>query len=820
MKTMWQSHGMMITYIVILLVSLSLHLGATSAQSPTDTSMCTYQETRQTVPRNPNTNKPYTPEERNQEPFAGASISKEDIKQCLQAKQPIQNHHIVFEEYRDAWKELAEETGDYAIPLLILGGVLHAKTPYIRRDETGLRAFHDPTITDASQLTEEERKTFGITEKQRPIALIRSMIKWNGVFVDSAVTTSLEGSPHVLFSERADFEGAQFSRAADFQDAVFSKEASFKFVQFLTGADFERAQLSERADFEGAQFSWQADFQDAVFSKEASFKFVQFLTGAMFDKAQFSERADFDEAQFSERASFREARFTTEAHFFKTQFSMVADFRGGQFNHKTSFTSAQFSGEASFREVQFGKEADFRYAQFRENASFTDTQFGKEAFFWTQFSKAADFNGATFKGNVDFRAVRVEETLTFDNTTWEGRVDLRDMSAKELHWDSKAAPSEVKGICDLREASFGKATFTEIRFQDVLDFSRTTFGQYKIKNEGGKDEVKEHPSPQVLFENNTFEKESDFRHVTFSGLALLTNNRFRSRLDLTHASFTTPNSFLCLSFNDIGRFVLEPEHIDKSQHLGNPPSVSPYDLLIDKPLRSLFTEPLQISRVRQVVELEDRPQCGFADTTSNTKNALANRQAERLDAIYKTIGQAFREANNQGGVNEAWYLQKVVEQNQQRPIWCWFSRVFLDIPSRYTVDVWRTVWVSIMIMLGFWFLYVLELQDLLWSEDADHRTIQVPEYSTRQRAFRLRLFEPIHRTSIQCTRQIIPWRDAAALSFRAFTKIGLSTAYPNTWRLKVLTSIEWILGVYMLIHFIVAVKNNLPFILPFLGVVN
>jgi hypothetical protein len=34
------------------------------------------------------------------------------------------------------------------------------------------------------------------------------------------------------------------------------------------------------------------------------------------------------------------------------------------------------------------------------------------------------------------------------------------------------------------------------------------------------------------------------------------------------------------------------------------------------------------------------------------------------------------------------------------------------------------------------------------------------------------------------------------------------------------TSIEWALGVYMLIHFILAVKNNLPFILPFLGVVD
>ena len=38
--------------------------------------------------------------------------------------------------------------------------------------------------------------------------------------------------------------------------------------------------------------------------------------------------------------------------------------------------------------------------------------------------------------------------------------------------------------------------------------------------------------------------------------------------------------------------------------------------------------------------------------------------------------------------------------------------------------------------------------------------------------------------------------------------------------LKFLIYLEWFLGVYMLIHFLLAVKNNLPFILPFLGVVN
>ena len=58
MTTMWQSHGKMITCLVLPLVSLSLYPSTTSAQSTTDTSMCAYKETRQNVPLNPKTSQP------------------------------------------------------------------------------------------------------------------------------------------------------------------------------------------------------------------------------------------------------------------------------------------------------------------------------------------------------------------------------------------------------------------------------------------------------------------------------------------------------------------------------------------------------------------------------------------------------------------------------------------------------------------------------------------------------------------------------------------------------------------------------------------
>src|SRR5215470_16870838 len=103
MKIMGQSYGRIITCQVLLLADLVLFSNTIFAQSLAKASICDYQETRQNVPINPNTNQSYTYKERNQEPFVKASISKEQIKECLRTKKSIQYHHILFEDYQDVW---------------------------------------------------------------------------------------------------------------------------------------------------------------------------------------------------------------------------------------------------------------------------------------------------------------------------------------------------------------------------------------------------------------------------------------------------------------------------------------------------------------------------------------------------------------------------------------------------------------------------------------------------------------------------------------------------------------------------------------------
>jgi Pentapeptide repeats (9 copies) len=436
MKTMLKSHAQMITWVVLSLILLCLHVCIIFAQSSADTSKCEMEN----VPLNPKTNKPCTGDALKQEPFI-KSISKEDIKQCLQARKSIKNHHIVFKEYRDAWKEVAEELGTHDIPLCIEGGVLHAETRYECDEKTQVCggsidfwAFRDPTTTkDVSQLTQEEWKTFGITQKDTFIVFIHPQIRWGNVFIDTVVSTRRE-----------------------------EKEGT---TQKIT-----RLIFSNEANFHKTTFRDEADFRNTAFSDKADFSYTNFSSYTYFIGSTFVNYADFSATTFSHNAYFHETIFRDKAYFIESIFLNQVKFNKAIFNDKADFSYSIFSKQANFMRTTFSNLADFSDATFSNLADFSDAI----------FSNLADFNRTVFKDNADFRDIRADETLRFDNTTWEGRVDLRGASAEELHWFSKEHSSEVKDICDLREATIGRATFTEIRFQDVVDFSRTRFGPYKI----------------------------------------------------------------------------------------------------------------------------------------------------------------------------------------------------------------------------------------------------------------------------------------------------------------------------------------------------
>ena len=247
--------------------------------------------------------------------------------------------------------------------------------------------------------------------------------------------------------------------------------------------------------------------------------------------------------------------------------------------------------------------------------------------------------------------------------------------------------------------------------------------------------------------------------------------------------------------------------------------------------------PLRKSRIRPIATdehtpasestTEGIPQCATPQEIPTTTQQ-GNRQAESLPALIRpsknhSAKPTIRRESTRPGISApspTGIRGQYGAGDQVVAIWTTLSWLWRG----YSLALYRgcvaTVWVSMGIMLVFYVLYLLVFWRSARSTNPDHWMVHISGYPERQRAFRLRLFEPIHSTAVVQKRMLIPWRDAAMLSIRAYLKLGLGTRYPNTQPLKTLIYFEWALGIFMLIHFILAMKNNLPFILPFLGVVN
>ena len=879
---------LIIANLVLLLCNAANPLSAEAPKAPL---ACTYQETRdEQTPINPKTDKPYTLDERNQEPFDGGSIEKKEIKTCLEARTFIKNHHIAYEDYRDAWLELAQETGEYTTPLLVEGGVIHAKTAYddvgawTTQDDKGgiqFKDFRDQTAEYASDLTEAERQKFKIVA-DGSIVIIRSRIEWVSVRIDSVVIGSGGNSfgptpSPFIFSNATNFYNTSFQgQNTDFVNASFQGKNTIFFNTSFQGENTNFANSSfqgentyfvntsfhaKNTNFFNSSFQGRStDFANAFFQgKNANFNDTSFNgENTNFSNASFqSENIDFNNASFQgKNTNFYNVSFQGAS----TNFSN-ASFQGKNTNfsytsfqgRETSFSNASFQSENTyFTNTSFQSEdTNFNYTSFQgENTNFRKSSFkGENTYFndtifqgkYTGFISASfqgentNFYKAEFKGNADFRNVLVLGKITLNQTTWEQRGDFRGMSIKELRWDSTHGPSNVQGVVDFREVSIGSAIIKEVRFQDLVDMSRATFGLYRIDADRFDElglvnadftdilttDTFDVPAARTHLENNTFEKEADFLHVTFGSPTFLVTNRFRSALDLTGSALQADTSRLCLSYNRIQRLVLE------SKHMGNPPGLSPYRQWL-----SLRGDMLQKSKIQSLTN----EHCMTVDASPGA-TATQRQPIEPPAGLYKTLAQAFRDGNDRAGSNEAWYLQTLAERDDRsaagRLAW-----IFLDIPSRYTIDVWRTVWLSIFIMIVFYLIYMMALggfyfllapwRFVLWHfnptkkyyRTGRNRMVQTPPYAERNKAFRFRLFEPIHFAANHSNRLLNPWWDSAMLSMRAFLKLGLGTRYPNEQPLKTLMYIEWLLGMFMLIHFILALKNNLPFILPFLGAVN
>ena len=608
-----------------------------------------------------------------------------------------------------------------------------------------------------------------------------------------------------------------------------TKEANRKVTPAVTGKiEWNDVTLGPSFSAEGIEFPPKTSFNYSRFPNRADFSIATFGDHTSFDAATFGDRAYFGLARFGYNASFANATFGDHTSFGAARFGERASFVTARFGERASFVTARFGERASFARARFGDGASFVTARFGERASFGLARFGNHATFSKgNFDKNISFASTTFGGDISFRGATMKGKLKLFSTNWEGRADFRETEIQALCWDSTDSPSSVKGVFDAREAKFKKAVFKEIRFSDLVDFSDVEFGRFgkissdndKSKMDSCKREADEPPLKQseqetekFLFQNLIFEKEVDFLRAAFHNDAIFVWNRFHSVWDLTGVKLPknewpedTKNPHLCLSFNLINKLFLQREHLgyESSWTENFVPNLLPLTAL-------------KKSRVRGVLGDAMYSCSNFLDKSRGENKS--GKENEDLWEIYNTIGSSFREANDRLAENEAWYLSLVAEQESQySDMKKWWLFILGDLPSRYGIDLYRVVLVSVVLMLVFamiyWFYFLLLIHFYKWK-----LKVKLKPFPDQKRAFRFRPFERFFQTLEKQERPLHPWKDALSLSGRAFFKLGLGTVYPPTRMLVWIASVEWILGMYMLIHFLLAVKNTLPIAVPFLAV--
>ena len=701
--------------------------------------------------------------------FVEARLKEEDIRRCLLSNEPLVNHIIDFDQYSAAWNGSSKKRQGQ--DLRIQGSVLWS--------------FRENGVVDLALLARIN------TEKDGEVT---HTIDFPIEFTNVAMGPSTSAA-RVTFLAKINFGHSSFGNMANFSGANFS-DATFDDGFVDTG--FAGATFGDDASFSGATFGDNAAFFDAVFGDGADFTNSIFGDRARFSGAIFGDGARFISATFGNYANFSHATFRDASPDSYDLQMDGASFAAGTFGDNANFFGITFHSLAAFQWTTFGDYASFTDSKFHRQALFYDARFGNHAgFSEAKFHKLGAFSLAVFRGDANFRQATAYR-LGLADTVWQGRVDFRESQIEVFDWDSNQVPSTVKGIFDAREATFGSVSIRDVYFSDLADFSDAELGVT-----GGKS--------TLAFENVIFDKAADFLRTKFRHDAIFVRNRFRGLWDLTSAAFrkkeTGENTHLCLSFNRISRLRVQRRLLydTRTKHLF-------------QSLRLFLFPSIGDSLIRGVRIRDSQKSCADLRNSSASNNGDRSfRGNEELSAIYTTISSSFRAVNDKWGENEAWYLGMVAGREDtisQMKRWPprWVPWILLDVPSRYGIDLYRVILVSTALMLLFTPIYWGYFRLIVNSE-----SVKLAPISEQRRVLRFRPLEQYFAVTEARERQLLPFRDGLFLSGRVFVQLGLGTLYPRRPWLVFVATVEWLIGLFMLIHFLLAVKNTLPIALPFLG---
>ena len=694
-------------------------------------------------------------------------IAKSAITNCLEMNETIRNHVIDFLDYLEAARAAASEIRDSSIEQSIIWD------------------FRDDESVTLSQLVGRLPKPdLGIPFKSGP--LTDKKISWQNLTLGPVVEAERAwfGKPvrftRVLFPTHTSFRDARFLSRASFTRAVFSGETKFSGVEFCDTARFDRAIFSGSAAFDNLVARGSNSFANATFGDSVSFAAAAFRGSNKFTRASFLSSTTFEGASFSQRLQMTRATFRDHANFTDAKFQEGADLSRNMFLARVTFEGTTFHGPVTFYSTEFA-------AVDQESPSFDRTTFAGEADFREVRIERLQLSTSALSGETSFRDADIREELNLSELSFPEGLDLRGATIGHLEWSFATVFSSVEGPVDGRQMHLKGANFTNVRFSSAVDFSGTRLGS---------------EDSTVVFHRTTFEKDFNLLHARFRGDAVFLRNKVMGLWNISDANFDE-SANLCLSFNEAARLKIDRALI------GSEASASPGSVHMSLSAPSLGSSP-----IRGLTILERRYTCRAVDRDSEAYGALIQEQS--LASVYAELEQAFHRLGDWVGENEAWYLSAVAaRQMTQAKALRVVAVALLDYPSRYGVDLLRALLVSLGLMLGFALLYFVYFTIQI----RRGRRPKVVPAKTKGRTGRVRLLlaEPLFGSDHVDGVRLRPLRDSLCLSGRVFFKLGRGTRYPRTKFLLVLVYLEWCVGLYMLLHVLLAVKNSLPFVLAFLA---
>jgi uncharacterized protein YjbI with pentapeptide repeats len=305
-----------------------------------------------------------------------------------------------------------------------------------------------------------------------------------------------------------------FGEGADFSGTSVGGDAVLRGTVFGQPSTFERFHAGGHLDFScdagvPARFEADTTFMEATVSGTARFVGAQFEGKASFDRMKCDGSAFFGSQEWEGKSIH--VRFAKSARFVAVSILGDAEFRGANFAADTSFNRARveggtffypdaarnpvrFAGEATFANSRFEGELSFRSAQFEGPVNFYRAFVGGSAYFHpygdlpdlgprvefcdrAHFRRMhvtgdANFSGAIFRKAVNFSALDVEGTASFQEDGLNRPVEF----SADPEQESTATAMATRPY----STAFNGARFVELTFNGCRFDGRTNFEAAKI----------------------------------------------------------------------------------------------------------------------------------------------------------------------------------------------------------------------------------------------------------------------------------------------------------------------------------------------------